>query len=284
MRVEEGTVKLGSAKGIGDATSRTRAIAPTKISADGTLDVAGFNAHVGNLYLKGGKITDSATGGSLGAYTFFAESGEIEVPLTDVRCPNNNNYLVANNLEKTTDGTLTLSAANTFTGTAFVHGGKLLLTGSLAGSAYVDGGLLEGSGSIAGYAYATGDGAISAAPGTVLTFGDKLAVGEGGSLRVASTSGGVGTFELTSPEGAVYLGENSRLDFDLRGGTLGALAGTRVIVSIPSGAKVEGEFSNFVNGKYVDEKGHRFYVSYAGGDGNDIALTSRSAGISITVR
>lgn len=284
LRIEEGTVKLGSAKGIGDATSRTRAIAPTKIGADGTLDVAGFNAHVGNLYLKGGKITDSATGGSLGAYTFFAESGEIEVPLTDVRCPNNNNYLVANNLEKTTDGTLTLSAANTFTGTAFVHGGKLLLTGSLAGSAYVDGGVFEGSGSIAGYAYATKDGAICATPGTVLSFGDKLAVGEGGSLRVAATGGGVGTFALTSAEGAVYLGENACLSFDLRDGSLGALSGEHVIVDLPAGAKVEGEFVNFVNGKYTDDNGNKYVVNYAGGDGNDIVLSARGSGFAISVR
>ena len=284
LRIEEGTVKLGSTKGIGDSTARTRAIAPTKILADATLDVAGFNAHVGNLYLKGGKITDSATGGSLGAYTFFAESGEIEVPLTDVRCPNNNNYLVANNLEKTTDGTVTLSAANTFTGTAFVHDGTLLLTGSLAGSAYVDGGVLEGSGSIAGYVYATKDGAISATPGTVMSLGDKLAVGEGGSLRIAATSGGVGTFALTSAEGAVYLGKDSRLEFDLRGGTLGALAGEHVIVDLPAGAKVEGEFANFVNGKYTDDNGNKYVVNYAGGDGNDIVLSARGSGLSIVVR
>ena len=284
LRIEEGTVKLGSAKGIGDSTARTRAIAPTKIGADGTLDVAGFNAHVGNLYLKGGKITDSATSGSLGAYTFFAESGEIEVPLTDVRCPNNNNYLVANNLEKTTDGTLMLSAANTFTGTAFVHGGKLLLTGSLAGSAYVDGGVIEGSGSIAGYVYATKDGAISATPGTVLSFGDKLAVGEGGSLRVAATGGGVGTFALTSAEGAVYLGENACLSFDLRDGSLGALSGEHVIVDLPAGAKVEGEFVNFVNGKYTDDNGNKYVVNYAGGDGNDIVLSARGNGFSIIIR
>ena len=288
LRVEEGTVKLGRESGIGCSTNNnantTRAIAPTKILADGTLDVAGFNAHVGNVYLKGGKIIDSSEGGSLGAYTFYAESGEVDVPLTNVANPCKDNFLVANNLEKTTDGTLTLSAANTFTGTAFVHGGKLLLTGSLAGSAYVDGGVIEGSGSIAGYVCATKDGAISATPGTVLSFGDKLAVGEGGSLRVAATGGGVGTFALTSAEGAVYLGENARLDFDLRGGLLGALAGEHVIVDLPAGAKVEGEFVNFVNGKYTDDNGNKYVVNYAGGDGNDIVISARGNGFTIIIR
>lgn len=288
LRVEEGTVKLGRESGIGCSTNNSvatsRAIAPTKILADGTLDVAGFNAHVGNVYLKGGKIIDSSEGGSLGAYTFYAESGEVDVPLTNVANPCKDNFFVANNLEKTTDGTLTLSAANTFTGTAFVHGGKLLLTGSLAGSAYVDGGVIEGSGSIAGYVCATKDGAISATPGTVLSFGDKLAVGEGGSLRVAATGGGVGTFALTSAEGAVYLGENACLSFDLRDGSLGALSGEHVIVDLPAGAKVEGEFVNFVNGKYTDDNGNKYVVNYAGGDGNDIVLSARGNGFSIIIR
>ncbi len=286
--IAEGTVRLGRESGIGCSTNNsvntTRAIAPTKILADGTLDLAGFKAHVGNVYLNGGKIIDSSEGGSLGAYTFYAESGEVDVPLTNVANPCKDNFFVANNLEKTTDGTLTLSAANTFTGTAFVHGGKLLLTGSLAGSAYVDGGVIEGSGSIAGYVYATKDGAISATPGMVLSFGDKLAVGEGGSLRVAATSGGVGTFALTSAEGAVYLGKDSRLDFDLRSGTLGALAGEHVIVDLPAGAKVEGEFANFVNGKYTDDNGNKYVVNYAGGDGNDIVLSARGNGFSIIIR
>ena len=284
LRIEEGTVKLGSTKGIGDASSRTRAIAPTKISADGTLDVAGFAARLGNVYLDGGRIVDTAEGGSLGAYTFFATSGTVDTVLSDGAHQNGSCYFNATNLKKDGPGTLTLSAANTFTGTAFVHGGKLLLTGSLAGSAYVDDGVLEGSGSVAGYAYATKDGAISATPGTVLSFGDKLAVGEGGSLRVAATGGEVGTFALTSAGGAVYLGKDSRLDFDLRGGTIGALSGSHVIVDLPVGAKVEGEFSNFVKGKYTDDKGNKFVVNYAGGDGNDIVVSARGNGFSIVLR
>ena len=288
LRIAQGVARLGKESGIGCSTNNSaatsRAIAPTKILADGTLDVAGFNAHVGNVYLNGGKIIDSTEGGSLGAYTFYAESGEVDVPLTNVANPCKDNFFVANNLEKTTDGTLTLSAANTFTGTAFVHDGKLLLTGSLAGTAYVDGGVIEGSGSIAGYVYATKDGIIAATPGSVLSFGDKLAVGEGGSLRVAATGGGVGTFALTSAEGAVYLGENACLSFDLRDGSLGALSGEHVIVDLPAGAKVEGEFVNFVNGKYTDDNGNKYVVNYAGGDGNDIVLSARGNGFSIIIR
>jgi autotransporter-associated beta strand protein len=282
--IEEGVVRLGSAKGIGDSTAQVRSISPTEILKNGTLDVAGFNSNVGNFYLRGGAIVDSAGGGSVGAYTFFAESGTVAVPLTNVICPNVNNYFVANNLVKTSSGTLELSAANTFTGTAFVHEGNLLLTGSLAGSCYVDGGTLEGSGSIAGYAYITKNGALTATPGAVLSLGDKMAVDGGGALLVAANAGAVGTFELTSVDGAVYLGDDANLKFDLRDGSLGALAGEKVIVKIPEGAVVSGQFSNFVDGKYRDAFGNKYMINYSGGDGNDIALVSRGSGLSIIVR
>lgn len=282
LRIAEGTVKLGAESGIGCSTNNnaatSRAISPTRILADGTLDVAGFKAHVGNVYLKGGRVVDSAEGGSLGAYTFFAESGEVAVPLTNVANPVNGNPLVANNLEKTTDGILTLSADNAFTGTAYVHDGKLLLTGSLAGTTFVDGGVLEGSGSIAGYAYATKDGTIAAIPGSVLTFGNNLAVGDGGVLRVSVSDDGLGTFRLTTPGSTVYLGDDARLEFNRIGRTRSAFANERVIIELPEGSEVKGEFSNFVNGVYAEDMGTVYKVNYNGGDGNDISISAQTKG------
>lgn len=283
LRIEEGTVRLGHEWAIGCSTNRTRAIAPTKILADGTLDVAGFKAHVGNCYLKGGKIIDSSEGGSLGAYTFYAESGEVDVPLTNVVNPCKENAFVANNLEKTTDGTVTLSAANTFTGTAFVHDGTLDLTGSLAGGAYVDGGELKTGAqtAIGGYVYVTGSGALAPQAGATLALGSSLAVGAGGTLRLAASAAGVSKIELA--EGGVYLDADSTLAFELAKGGANRFDGS-VIIELPVGAKVEGTFANFPNGKYTDAEGNRFMISYTAGDGNDIALVGRALGFSIFVR
>ena len=273
LRIEEGTVRLGHASGIGNSTSRTRAVAPTKILADGTLDVAGFNAHVGNVYLKGGRIVDSATGGSLGAYTFYAESGEVAVPLTDVQCPNNSNYLVANNLEKSGPGTVTLSATNEFTGTTFVREGTLALTGSLAGSAYIEGGTLTGSGSIAGYTYVDG-GEISAASGSTLTLGGYLAFGPDGRLAVSGIGGGPGVISLTTPGALLHIDEDAVIDVKVNGfGGFGSLAGENVIIAMPEGGRVVGEFAGFEDGKATDRFGNRYAISYTAGDGNDIAIT-----------
>ena len=284
LRIEEGTVKLGHASGIGNSTSQTRAVAPTKIFANGMLDVAGFAAHVGNVYLKGGKIIDSATGGSLGAYTFYAESGEVAVPLTDVRCPNNSNYLFANNLEKIGPDTAKLTAANEYTGTTFVRDGILELTGSLAGTAWIEGGILTGSGSIAGYTYVDG-GAILAASGSSLTLGDNLAFGPGGRLAVSGIGERPGVISLTAPGALLHIDEEAAIDFLAKGsGGIGSLVGEHVIVEMPENGRVVGEFAGFTNGKATDRFGNRYAISYAAGDGNDIAITGIASGTVIFLK
>ena len=102
--------------------------------------------------------------------------------------------------------------------------------------------------------------------------------------RRSATPGAFGSFELTSANGAVYIAEGAILDFDFNGGKLGALAGEHVIVALPDGATVEGEFANFTDGKYVDASGNKFMINYAGGDGNDIVLTCRGSGFAVIVR
>ncbi len=284
LRIEEGVVKLGHEWAIGCSTNRTRAIAPTKILSGATLDVAGFNAHLGNVYLRGGTVTDTTGGGSLGAYTFWGESGTVAVPLTNVQNPESSNYHVANNFRKISAGDVTLSAANEYTGTTFVHEGRLNLTGSVAGTAWIDGGELVGSGAIAGYAYVTGTGALTAAAGATLTLGDKLAVSETGALRIAASKTGAGAFELTAADAAVYLAEGARLEFDLPNGKLGALRGDHVLIRLPEGASVEGMFANFVDGRCIDDFGNRYVINYHGGDGNDVSLFARDQGFKVFVR
>lgn len=286
VRLTEGTIRLGAANALGDSETQMRSISPTTLTG-GVLDVAGFAAHLGNVYLKGGTISDSSQEktGSLGAYTFFAEEGTVNVPLTDVRNPNNNRnaprYFVANNLKKIGSGTVTLTAANTFQGTAYVEDGTLDLTGSLASGACVEGGVLTGTGSIDGYVYVTADGALAPKAGAVMTLGDHLAIGEGGTLRLAANESGVSKVALAT--GNVYLGKDARLEFDLSQGGIAKLNGS-VLVDLPEGAKVEGTFANFVNGKYTDAAGNKYTISYTAGDGNDIAVVGRGRGFSLVVR
>ena len=83
--------------------------------------------------------------------------------------------------------------------------------------------------------------------------------------------------------GNVYLGKDARLEFDLSQGGIAKLNGS-VLVDLPEGAKVEGTFANFVNGKYTDAVGNTYTISYTAGDGNDIAVVGRGRGFSLVVR
>ncbi|MBR4617158.1 MAG: autotransporter-associated beta strand repeat-containing protein, partial [Kiritimatiellae bacterium] len=196
----------------------------------------------------------------------------------------NNNYLVANNLEKSGPGTVTLSAANEYTGTTFVRDGVLELTGSLAGTAWVEGGTLTGAGAIAGYVYVAG-GAIQAASGASLTLGDNLAVGPGGRLAVSGTDGTPGVLSLTKPGALLHIDEGAEIDFLVKGsGGIGSLKGEHVIVEMPEGGNVVGEFAGFTDGKAVDRFGNRYTIRYDAGDGNDIALTGLSRGTVILLK
>ena len=208
----------------------------------------------------------------------------VDVPLTNVRCPNNNNYFVANNLEKSGPGTVTLSAANEYTGTTFVRDGVLELTGSLAGTAWVEGGTLTGAGAIAGYAYVAG-GAIQAASGASLTLGDNLAFGPGGRLAVSGMDGTPGVLSLTKPGALLHIDEGAQIDFLVKGsGGMGSLNGEHVIVEMPEGGSVVGEFAGFTDGKAVDRFGNRYTIRYDAGDGNDIALTGQRRGTVILLK
>ena len=86
-------------------------------------------------------------------------------------------------LTKVGSGTLTLTAANTYTGTTVVQAGTLVVSGSVAGSATVTGGTLTGSGSIAGALTVASGGNL--APGALI---GNLTVGSSAVLQPGSTT------------------------------------------------------------------------------------------------
>jgi len=283
VRIEAGTVRLGGEKGIGCASDRSRAIAPTELLG-GTLDIAGFNVKLGNFYLKGGTVGDSSVGrtGTLAAYTHFVEAGTVDAVLANGVCQNASPYHNSTNLKKTGPGTVTLNATNTFSGTAYVMDGTLDVAGALASGAYVSGGLLTGTGSVDGYVYVTEDGVLAPKTGATMTLGSHFAVCEGGTLRVQADATGVSKVVLAS--GDVYLGDDARLEFALAKGGCMRIGNGTVIVEVPEGHVVEGGFSNFPDGRYVDDNGVRYAINYNGGDGNDIVVSAYGPGMYILIR
>jgi fibronectin-binding autotransporter adhesin len=110
-------------------------------------------------------------------------------------------------LYKTGDGTLVLSAANTYAGATTVNAGTLLVDGSIAGSATVAGGLLGGNGSIGGGVTVAG-GTISAgdSPG-LLSIGGSYAQ-SGGTLlaEISDYDPGIDGYDQIAVGGSATLG------------------------------------------------------------------------------
>jgi fibronectin-binding autotransporter adhesin len=169
-----------------------------------TLDASGQSLVLRNLSgSSAGRITNSGSSSSTlntaNTYdTTFAGTIGDGVGLTSV--------------DKSGDGTLTLTGANSYTGGTVLTAGGLVVNGSLASGVTVNGGTLGGSGSIAGLVTVNG-GTLAAgnSPGT-LTMG-ALALNAGSTI----------TFELG--EAGVAGGASNDLirvtgDLALNGGTI----------------------------------------------------------------
>ncbi len=196
--VDAGTLVLGAA----NTLSSSGAIA----IAGGTLDIAGSNETVGALSLTSGTIVNSGGGATLTASSYSVQNGIISAILGGSGVA----------LAKVSDGsssggTVTLTAANTYTGLTSINGGTLNVSTSHAG----------------GGGFAVGDGAtlgvnLGAVGQSLVTSGLTLGTNNGGSLTL-----NLGTFgNTTAPV--------------ISGGTL-TLNGTDIINIASSGLSV-GEF------------------------------------------
>ena len=132
VTVLNGTLQLGNAAALGaSSTASNRSTAPILVNG-GTLDNNGQTTALGNVTLQSGAITDSAgTKGTLGAYSFTLQSGSVSANLADVAISGNtaSNSI---NVYKTTGGTVTLTGANTYTGSTIISAGMLQSANSAA--------------------------------------------------------------------------------------------------------------------------------------------------------
>lgn len=218
-------------------------------------------------------------------YFQWVASGEIAVGWDPTGSGNPNNSVVipasafslSDGLIKAGTGTLTLTGAESYAGPTTVNGGTLLVNGSLAAGSAVtvnNGGTLGGNGSVGSVAVNAGGTIEPGVGGAVLSI-DGVTFGAGTTFGVALNGAAPGTgYDQLNVSGGINLNGATLT------GTLGFtpnLGETFVVISNNGPNPVAGTFAGLPEGAAATLGGHRFFVSYHGGKGNDVALTADRA-------
>ncbi|MBX9678173.1 MAG: SBBP repeat-containing protein [Gemmataceae bacterium] len=271
--ISAGTIVAASASALGTAAGNTI------IASGATLDV---QADLGTESLS---VGGSGVGGN-GALATSTGSGTIggSVTLTTNARIGGAGSLSVNgaiggafDLAKVGVGSATFAAANSYTGVTTVSAGTLLVNGSLANGTADDdvvvaGGILGGSGTI--------DGAIrvdsgSLAPGTspgILNSGSVPFTGGSFAPEINGTT--VGTqYDQLNVSGTVALGSGVAT-LNLSGSFVPVLGNRFVLINNDGTDNTTGYFAGLPEGAMITFGGVPLYVTYNGGDGNDVVLNT----------
>jgi autotransporter-associated beta strand protein len=214
-----GTSVLGGTLALGNATNTLPdSGAVTVDGASAVLSLGANSDTVGGISLKNG-ASITGTGGTLTGTSYALESGSVSAILGG-----------SASLTKTTAGTVTLSAVNTYTGTTAVNAGTLVLanTGALQGTtgsvAFAIGTTLQLSTDTAFTTFPL-FGASSGVSAITFTS-DRATAGAGLNHVLGTPNLGANTFNFTS--GANVTSGSARISFNGLGLTSGS-AGTVVL-------------------------------------------------------
>ena len=176
------------------------------------------------------------------------------------------------------EGPLTLTANNTYTGATIVDQGALLVRGRIVSATTVnDGGTLAGTGAVAAPVQVNSGGALE--PGILDSgFGtltaSSVSFGSGGIFRWDFHSGIGAADRLVLSTGGLSLNANAVLTPRDLGNTTLSAAQTFTLIEKQSAGFASGNFAGYSEGACFNLGANRFAISYRGGDGNDVTLTT----------
>ena len=261
-----GTLQSNNATALGTLAAVDLAAGTTL--AVGASQTLGILTGAGSTVLNGNALTVGSTNNLSGTFSGVISDGS-----------------AAGSLIKNGTGTLTLSGTNTYTGTTTVNAGTLLVNGSIAnGPAATDvivnsTGTLGGSGTILGAVSVLSGGTV--APGNspgILNVGKHACSLRGRTSRSklnGTTPGNTATdHDQLNVTGAVNLGGATLSTSGALSVTPGTLQSI-VIINNDGSDAVVGQFAGLTEGSAISFGGSQLFISYQGGDGNDVVLYSQ---------
>ena len=217
-----------------------------------------------------------------GLNVFLSGSGQIVVntPSATINAP----LAAFTTVSKLGTGTLTLGGTSTYTSATTTSAGRIDVTGALSGGGAVNvssTGTLGGTGSITGAVTVNSGGTLApgVSPGVLNTGSVNLAANSSFDVEVGGPSPGntATDHDQLAVTGTVTIGSNVTLNTASFGGFTPSVGDQYVIINNDGADAVTGTFAGLPEGATLSNflgSGRNAYVTYKGGDGNDVALSA----------
>ncbi|QDT88852.1 LamG-like jellyroll fold domain-containing protein [Gimesia algae] len=256
--INDGTLQLAQSFVIPETSS------VSLTSASSVLDVNGVQLSIISLEGTGRVLL----GGAAGLLNIFIPTSTSATYAGDISGDGS--------LIKLEDGELILSGTNSYTGSTYVQSGTLIIDGSLTtAEVTVDtGAVLGGSGVINADVTVYSDGSFTpgSSPGSISTKHLTLEADSTLDVEINGTTAG-SEYDQVQVTGEVNL-TGAKLNIS---STFTAAAGTEfLLIENDDVDPVVGEFVDRAEGTLFTFNGNQVYITYKGGDGNDVVLIVNS--------
>ncbi len=271
--------------------------AVTVLDSNSTFDLDGFSDTINTLSVSGGNVATGAgtltTTGGVGAAassTTGTIAGNLDLPATATITVGDGSQAVdldisavisgaGTSLTKQGAGTLRLSGNSTYNGSTTLLVGDMIVDGSIGSSSGLtvsNSTILTGSGTLPDVALQSG-GVISpgSSPGSATS--GSLSFSSGGVFSVDITGTTPGTqYDQLNVQGTISLG-GSTLSISMPNNYSPPSGASFTIIVNDGNDAVSGTFNNLAEGANLTSGSTTFRISYVGGSGNDVVLTTLGA-------